>query len=81
MRTTTALTLSAGLYSLTALAAPDSASAADVKRRGGQFEGMFGASLCIPGKGDCKSADTVSGRPVRRSAWASRSAFARSSTC
>jgi hypothetical protein len=62
MRTTTALTLSAGLYSLTALAAPDSASAADVKRRGGQVEGMFGASLCIPGKGDCKSADTVSGK-------------------
>lgn len=47
---------------VTALAVPDRASAADVKRRGGQFEGTFGASLCIPGRGDCKSADTVSGK-------------------
>ncbi len=48
---------------LAALAVPDVASAApNVKRRGGQVEGTFGASLCIPGKGECKSADTVSGK-------------------
>ena len=40
----------------------DASAAPNVKRTGGQFEGMFGASLCIPGKGDCKSADTVSGK-------------------
>jgi hypothetical protein len=47
---------------LAALAVPEVASAADIKRRGGQAEGTFGASLCIPGKGECKSADTVSGK-------------------
>ena len=47
---------------LAALAIPDVASAADVKRRGGQVEGTFGASLCIPGKGECKSSDNVSGK-------------------
>ena len=61
MRTASVLTLSAGFFTFIALAAPE-ASAADVKRRGGQVEGLFGASLCIPGKGDCKSADTVSGK-------------------
>ena len=60
MHTATALTLSAVF--LAALAAPSSASAADVKRRGGQVEGTFGLSLCIPGKADCKSADTVAGK-------------------
>ncbi len=60
MRTT--LVLTAGLFTALATLAPQTASAADVKRRGGQVEGMFGASLCIPGKGDCKSADTVSGK-------------------
>ena len=61
MRTT--LVLAATLCTLTLAAlAPSSASAADVKRRGGQVEGTFGASLCIPGKGDCKSADDVSGK-------------------
>ena len=63
MRIASVLTLTAGLFTFTALAAPADASAApNVKRTGGQFEGMFGASLCIPGKGDCKSADTVSGK-------------------
>ncbi len=48
---------------LATLAVPDVASAApNVKRRGGQAEATFGASLCIPGKGECKSADTVSGK-------------------
>jgi hypothetical protein len=47
---------------LTSLAVPEVASAADVKRRGGQVEGTVGASLCIPGRGECKSADTVSGK-------------------
>ena len=66
MRTTPVLA-GISVYSiLSALAlaalAPSSASAADVKRRGGQVEGTFGASLCIPGKGDCKSADDVSGK-------------------
>ncbi len=60
MHTATALTLSAVF--LAVLAAPSSASAANVKRTGGQVEGTFGASLCIPGKADCKSADTVSGK-------------------
>ena len=59
--------VSAALLSTTAFVAlaalaPASASAADVKRRGGQVEGTFGASLCIPGKAECKSADTVSGK-------------------
>jgi len=63
MRTATALSLPVLLASFAAvLAAPTEARAADVKRRGVQFEGTFGASLCIPGKGDCKSADTVSGK-------------------
>jgi len=66
MRTTPVLA-GISVYSiLSALAlaalAPSSASAADMKRRGGQVEGTFGASLCIPGKGDCKSADDVSGK-------------------
>jgi len=50
------------LAMVAALAAPGRAAAADVKRRGGQVEGTFGASLCIPGRGDCKSADTVAGK-------------------
>lgn len=62
MRIASVLTLSAGFFTFIAAAAPIDASAADVKRRGGQFEGLFGASLCIPGKGDCKSADDVSGK-------------------
>lgn len=63
MRIASVLTLTAGLFTFTALAAPgDAAAAPNVKRTGGQFEGLFGASLCIPGKGDCKSADDVSGK-------------------
>lgn len=57
-----AVTLPLMVSFLAALAVPEVASAADVKRRGGQVEGTFGASLCIPGKGECKSADTVSGK-------------------
>ena len=61
MRKTLVLAGSLSILTLVALT-PSSASAADVKRRGGQVEGTFGASLCIPGKGDCKSADDVSGK-------------------
>lgn len=39
--------------------APRSASAADVDRRGFQFEGMLGGSICLPGKANCKSADAA----------------------
>lgn len=59
---TTVLSLSAVFLAGAAYLAPSTASAADVKRRGGQAEAMFGASLCIPGKADCKSADMVSGK-------------------
>jgi hypothetical protein len=46
-----------------AAVAPRSAEAApDVKRRGGQFEGMFGVSACIPGKADCKSNSFLDGK-------------------
>jgi hypothetical protein len=65
MRTSTSSSIAAPLLIalMAALAVPDVASAApNVKRRGGQAEGTFGASLCIPGRGECKSADTVSGK-------------------
>ncbi len=43
--------------------APTTAEAApNVKRRGGQFEGMVGGSLCIPGTADCKSSDNLAGK-------------------
>jgi len=61
-RVASVLPLAAGLLMFTAVVAPGEAAAAPPKRTGGQFEGLFGASLCIPGKGDCKSADTVSGK-------------------
>lgn len=61
-RSSLAAVLVPSMVLLATLAVPGLASAADVKRRGGQVEGTFGASLCIPGKGECKSADTVSGK-------------------
>lgn len=60
MRTTLAIA-AVCLSALTTLI-PGEASAADVKRRGVQVEGTLGAALCIPGKGDCKSSDNVSGK-------------------
>ena len=62
MRIASMLTLTAGFFTLTLAAPFEAAAAPNVKRTGGQFEGLLGASLCIPGKGDCKSADTVSGK-------------------
>lgn len=59
MRGTLAVALSA--LAFVALA-PRSSAAADVKRRGGQFEGLFGVSACIPGRAECKSEADVVGR-------------------
>src|ERR1041384_6267188 len=35
------------------------ASAAEPNRRGGQIEGMIGATACIPGRAPCRHDDTV----------------------
>ena len=44
--------------------APDSAHARkpNVKRKGGQAEMLFGASACIPGKGECRDDTNLDGR-------------------
>ncbi len=53
-----ALALALPVLAFAALA-PAVAEAADVDRRGFQIEGMFGVSACIPGKADCKRAESV----------------------
>lgn len=42
--------------------ATSAAHAADVKRRGGQFEALLGGSMCIPGEAGCKSSAELIGR-------------------
>lgn len=44
------------------LSAAGTARAADVKRRGGQFEGLVGGSMCIPSHAGCKSSADLVGR-------------------
>jgi hypothetical protein len=57
--TRTALCVLAAALVFTATSA---ASAADVKRRGGQFEALVGGSMCIPSHAGCKSSADVVGR-------------------
>ncbi len=47
------------LTAVAALTPRQAAAAPNVDRRGFQFEGQFGVAACIPGKADCKKADSV----------------------
>ena len=46
-------------FALATLAPRSATAAPNVDRRGFQFEGQFGVAACIPGKADCKKADSV----------------------
>lgn len=54
------LSLALPVVAAFAALAPTAAEAANVDRRGFQMEGMFGVSACIPGKAECKRADSIS---------------------